>query len=76
MSQPLDKLIKKIEMNGKVVTHQEQDSEIGVEHTDPCFYWEDQNLLVKGESNNPKSKERNALITLYDVNTYKITGKI
>ena len=75
MSQPLDKLIKKIQLSGKVLTHQEQDKLIGVEHTSPSCYLKKLKLLVKGENSNPKSSERNALITFFDVETHKIWGK-
>ena len=60
--------------NGALVTHQETDKSIGLKHTYCSTFIKKRNLLVKGECDNPKSSQRNAMIVLYDPKTGQFKG--
>ena len=72
----INHLLKTFTHNGSLVTLKDKDQTNGLQHTSCSTFIEKRKLLVKGECDNPKSEERNAMIVLYDPETGKFKGKI
>ena len=67
--------IMTISINKKIVKHMEKNAKIGAKHYWSSCYMPSHRMIIKGESNNPKSNERDAVITGFDVVTGRISGK-
>ena len=74
MSKQISDLIKIIRHNGTVFNLNDYDSTLGITHTHSSVFIPSKNILVRGESTNPKSNERNAMLTLSDPITGEIKG--
>ena len=69
-------LLKTFTQNGSLFTHEDKDERYELKHTHCSTFIEKRQLLVKGELMNPKPKERNAMIVLFDPETGEFKGKI
>ena len=74
MQSNINDLVKPVEKNGQVLTHQDT-SYLGVNGYRCSTFIKNKNVLVKGEMWNQHKENRNAMILLLDGNTGKIIGK-
>ena len=75
MEQPTKEFVKKIKERNKVVIHRDHTGENEVvEYGSSCFI-EGKEVFVKGETANPHSSKRKAMIVLFEKGTNKIIGK-
>jgi hypothetical protein len=72
----VNQFFKKLKEKEKWVNISEQDLELGIKHFWCSAFIESENLLIKGEYNNQKISERNALLILTDPKTGKIKGSM
>ena len=75
MTQNINDRFKTIEYNGKLLTHQETNPNIGVTHTWCSTFIKKKKILVKGEYANSKSGHRKAVIKILDPATNKVKGR-
>ena len=76
MTRNINQLLKTIQDKGKLVTHEDKDPEIGMTETRCSTFIKEKGLLVKGEYDNPKSEERNAMIVLFHPETGQVRGGV
>ncbi|MEL6802964.1 MAG: hypothetical protein AAFO91_04175 [Bacteroidota bacterium] len=74
MTRNINELFQNIYDNGKLLTHQETDPKIRLTQTWSSTFVKSKGLLVKGEQNNPKSSERNAMIVVFHPKTGQVKG--
>ena len=72
---PLIKKIKKCKHESRIITLQETEDEIGVKERFCSTFLSLSGLLAQGEIENPKSDERNAMVTFRDPATGKLKGR-
>ena len=72
MTRNTDQLFKTIQTNGKLLTH--NDNQTGVTQTHCSTFIKEKGLLVRGECDNPKSSERNAMVLVCDPETGQVKG--
>ena len=75
MTTNVDQFLTKIKINGKLLTHEEPNANIGVKNNCSSCFLKSKGILIKGEYNNPKKSERRSLITLINPETKEILGK-
>ena len=75
MTKHIEQLIKKIHQNGKLLSLQQQDQQNGVKNNFTSCYVEENKMLFRGEFDNPSSS-RKALLTMTNMETNEILGKI
>ena len=63
MEQNLKNQIKPVKINGKLLTLQEKNKEIGMEHNFCFKFFESINCILRGEAENLHQDKRNAVIT-------------
>ena len=68
--------IKKCEQDSRTLSLQETDDALGVEANCCSTFLTRSGLLAQGEWGNPKSDQRNALITFCDPKTAEIKGGV
>ena len=74
MSDTLQDLVKKIELNNQVVNHCEKNPNEGVMYNYSSCSVESDKTIIKGELSNPKTQTRKANITVFDAKTGQIRG--
>ena len=74
MTRSIQQLFKTIQTQGTLLSHQETDSKTGVTHFWSSTFIKEKGLLVRGESYNPRSSKRNAMIVLYHPKTGQVKG--
>ena len=74
MGNDIKGIVKPLEKNGKVFTHQDTSSR-GVSQYHCSTFIKNQNILVKGEYDNKHVKRRNAMILLIDCDNGNIIGE-
>ena len=67
--------IKKCKKDSRTLSLQETDNEVGVGSNCCSTFLESTGLLAQGEWCNFKSKDRNAVITLWDPKTAEVKGQ-
>ena len=58
----------------QIINHQEQNKKMNVCHNSASCFIESKNALIKAEYKNPNSKNRTALLTVFDIHSNKIIG--
>lgn len=74
MTTTINHLIKTLKPKGKLLTHRQDQSADVSQYYCSCYVG-NENLLVKGETRNPRQKERNALLMFFDLKTQKLRGE-
>ena len=74
MRQTIKKHIKKIQRHSQTLSLQETNYDVLVEANGCSTFLGSSGLLARGEFNNQKSEERNALVTFRDPATAEVRG--
>ena len=74
MQNNIEGIVKPVEKNGKVITHQDTSKE-GVSEYRCSTFIKKKNFIVKGKCNNKHEDKRNAMILLFDSESGDIVGK-
>ena len=73
---PTIQSIKKCKKDSPTLSLQEKDDEVGVRGNSCSTFLRSSGLLAQGEWCNPKSDQRNAVITFRDPKTSQIKGRV
>ena len=70
----INQLIQTIKTKGTLLTHKDPDVSLGVEHFFCSTFVPSENLLIKGEYDNPNSETRKAMLVFLNPDTNQVKG--